>query len=116
MLFIKIELWPGGDRTRKRELGQMTIGNIGGDIERGDYAVHATEHPSDITGLPKGMDEQFVVKNHKRRQSVWALVGLAAVRAVAHHGMKEVRAELAEERAALRVVGATKKHMENGRG
>lgn len=102
MLFIKVELWPGGDRTRKRELGQMTIGNIGGDTERGDYAVHTTEHPSDITGLPKGMDEQFVFKNHKRRQSVWALVGLAAVRAVAHHGMKEVRAELKEERERKR--------------
>jgi hypothetical protein len=102
MLVVKVEVWSDGDRTRKREVGQMTIGNIGGDIERGDYAVHATERPSDITDMPNGMYEGFLLKNHKRRQSVWALVGLAAVRAVSHYGMKQVRAELKGEREKMR--------------
>lgn len=112
MLVVKVELWPHGDRTKRRELGQMTIGNVGGDIERGDYLVNASERPSDITGLPDGMDEEFLVKNHKRQQSVWAIIGRAAISAVSHQGMKAVRTELAQERAVKDVLDAVKKYGE----
>ncbi len=39
MLVIKIELWPGGDKSRARSLGEAEIANVGGDAQIGDYAV-----------------------------------------------------------------------------
>lgn len=98
MLVVKVELWPHGDRTRKRELGQMTVSNIGGDVERGNYLVQASEHPSDVTGLDKGLNESFVVQNHLRRSSVWALVGRAAGMADMHNNMRRLADEVREER------------------
>ena len=42
MLVVKIELWPGGDEKRCREIGRMRIINQGGtaSAERGDYSIH----------------------------------------------------------------------------
>ena len=47
MVYCRIELWPGGDRTKARLLQEATIANVGGDRERGDYAVgvsHSTTY------------------------------------------------------------------------
>jgi hypothetical protein len=42
MLVIKVEMWPGGDGMRRRELGRMKIANTGssGDPKRGNYRVN----------------------------------------------------------------------------
>jgi hypothetical protein len=37
MLMVKIEMWPHGDSSRKRDLAAIAIGNVGGDAETGDY-------------------------------------------------------------------------------
>lgn len=41
MLYARLELWPGGDRSRRKVLGHVTISNDGtsGDPRRGDYAA-----------------------------------------------------------------------------
>ena len=41
MLVVKIELWPGGDKSRCREIGRMHIINQGGtaSAQRGNYAI-----------------------------------------------------------------------------
>lgn len=48
MLVIHIELWPGGDGSRRRKLGQINIGNDGTGTEAiGNYIVaasHTGEH------------------------------------------------------------------------
>lgn len=115
MLVIKVELWPGGDAGERREIAHMRISNISNLAERSDYRIVATEQPSDITGMPDGMSESFVVQNHKRRQSVWAIVGRAAYSAVTHWSFREMAREnqAARERAAVaNVLDAVKKYGE----
>lgn len=41
MLVVKIELWPFGDSSRKKELGYIEIWNTGKKSDKGDeYAYH----------------------------------------------------------------------------
>lgn len=38
MIYVKVELWPFGDESRKETIGEMVIYNTGtGTPERGDY-------------------------------------------------------------------------------
>ena len=37
MLVVRMEIWPGGDESRKREIGRANIANVGGDSAVGDY-------------------------------------------------------------------------------
>ncbi len=53
MIYIKIAMWPGGDQTRERLLGEGTIANVGGDASFGDYqcllfkSPEYSKHPGD---------------------------------------------------------------------
>lgn len=98
MLVIKVELWPGGDMSKARDIAQMTISNTSNLAERSNYHVVATELPSDTTGLVDGLNENFVVQNHLRRSSVWALIGRAAGMADMHNNMRRLGNEVREER------------------
>lgn len=47
MVYVRVELWPGGDRTKARLLQEATIANVGGTGEFGNYAVkvsHSTTY------------------------------------------------------------------------
>jgi hypothetical protein len=46
MIMVKIEIWPMGDESRKRDLAAIAIANVGGDHELGDYA-YAVSHQID---------------------------------------------------------------------
>jgi hypothetical protein len=37
MLVVRIELWPKGDESTKRDLAVIAIANVGGDATAGDY-------------------------------------------------------------------------------
>lgn len=39
MIVVRVELWPSGDESSKRELGVAHIANTGGTHEIGEYAV-----------------------------------------------------------------------------
>lgn len=39
MIYIRVELWPKGDRSRPRVLGEAVIENVGGDEELGAYRM-----------------------------------------------------------------------------
>ncbi len=39
MIYIRVELWPKGDRKRSRLLGEGVIENVGGDDKVGDYRM-----------------------------------------------------------------------------
>ncbi|CAH1656977.1 conserved hypothetical protein [Hyphomicrobiales bacterium] len=45
MLVCNIEIWPGGNREKARDLGVVEIANIGGTAESGDYAVKLSKSP-----------------------------------------------------------------------
>lgn len=43
MIVVRMELWPGGDQTKARPLGVITIVNDGtGTVEEGNYDVAAS--------------------------------------------------------------------------
>lgn len=39
MIVVRVELWPLGDKTKARCLGEAEIENVGGDMTTGHYAV-----------------------------------------------------------------------------
>lgn len=39
MIVVKTEMWPGGDESKKYDLGRTYIYNSGGDNKKGDYQV-----------------------------------------------------------------------------
>ncbi len=39
MIYVRVELWPKGDRSRPRPLGEAVIENVGGDEKLGSYRV-----------------------------------------------------------------------------
>ncbi len=74
MLVVRVELWPGGFESGKRQIALMRIYNDGtGDDERGNYIVQQLSYGDDpVTGkLPLS---EGVVKDHNRACSVWELV------------------------------------------
>jgi len=70
MIVVKIELWPMGFESKKRELGRMFIDNQGGTDKRGDYRVRV---------LRKGSTDKVLreckVENYPRRSyNIWRLI------------------------------------------
>jgi len=74
VLVVKLELWPGGNPARAREIGRVDIANVGGDPDFADYAV----------SLQAGRDwndRAGSVTGHDRQLPAWVLVS-RALRAV----------------------------------
>ncbi|HSY50415.1 MAG TPA: hypothetical protein VLC46_16505 [Thermoanaerobaculia bacterium] len=45
MIVVRVELWPKGDESRKREIGLGQITNVGSSTARGDYTVKLLKSP-----------------------------------------------------------------------
>lgn len=72
MIYVRVELWPHGDRGRARTLAEMTVTNDGtGTRESGNYRVRAT-----LASRPR---ESVVgrVRAFPRRLNVWFLIDRA---------------------------------------
>lgn len=73
MIVVRIELWPLGNRSRRREIGQIVIANDGtGDREAGNYnaaLAHAASHES-----KPGCWKAGRVEGHSRSLSPYHLV------------------------------------------
>ena len=80
MLRITVTLVPGGDESRAREIARANVANISDLADKSDYEVAVGEEASTVSGLP-AQGASFKVLGHHRRQSVWSLVTLVAMRA-----------------------------------
>jgi hypothetical protein len=72
MLIVRIEFWPGGDKSRALEIGRLDITNLGTThCERwGNYAVRMFRK-----GSAKTVQRVAEVNNYARRSNpVWKLV------------------------------------------
>lgn len=72
MIVIKIELWPNGFESRKKEIGRMHITNKGTSKEpnRGDYKVEIMRRgTTDIV-----QKESEVINYPRKSYSVWVLI------------------------------------------
>ena len=76
MLVLKLELWPGGDRAKARDLGTLEIGNVGGDVDEGEYRCLLKE-PVEPGELALAGCE---IRGWRRANGAWALVTEALVR------------------------------------
>lgn len=71
MIVVKIELWPFGNEANKRDIGTIEIGNVGGDMQTGEYDIRMFEGNRTLkwagmlTGFPRMMCD------------AWDLVGRA---------------------------------------
>ncbi|VVB50640.1 Uncharacterised protein [uncultured archaeon] len=90
MLYVRIELWPGGDRDRRKVLGEMAIANdCSGSMATGNYNVwHRTDpKPEKMLDDPQkpgqglflrnwfGKMKPARVENHPRQAvTVWHLI------------------------------------------
>jgi hypothetical protein len=76
VLVIRVELWPGGDERRKRELALMTIANDGtGDIKTGNYVGSVFRKGALAEDCTKRPLRSAEVKGYKRLNlHVWNLV------------------------------------------
>jgi len=45
MIYIRIEMWPKGDKTKARLLGEGQIANVGGTAANGNYTVKLLKSP-----------------------------------------------------------------------
>lgn len=78
MLRVTVELVPGGDEARARPIAHMMIANISSLADISDYEVQAHEGANAVAGTP-ACKTKGIVRRHDRRQTVWSLVGKAAV-------------------------------------
>lgn len=69
MIVIKIELWPMGFESMKKEIGRMLIDNQGGTDTRGDYRVRVLRK-----GTTKVQREGTVENYPRKSYSIWRLV------------------------------------------
>jgi hypothetical protein len=61
MVVVTVALWPGGDKSRAKVLGEAEIANVGGTRETGDYEVRLlkwgagrrTWKTGRVTGFPR---------------------------------------------------------------
>lgn len=77
MLRIIVELAPGGYELAKRERARTKLGNISNLAAVSTYVIRAGEAAHPLTGTP-AWQRTGKIGDHKRDQSVWALVERAA--------------------------------------
>ena len=73
MLLVTIEVVPGGFEPMSRKIASIRISNLSNLHRISDYHVEATENANPLAGTPLRTTE-CMVRNHNRRQSVWALL------------------------------------------
>lgn len=66
MLVIKVEIWPGGDPNRAREIGRMGMANVSDLDETSDYIF--------VSQNDKGEVASGLVEKHERAAGFWQLL------------------------------------------
>lgn len=88
MLRISVEIDPGGDAHRRRELASAAVSNVSDLADLSRYRVFAREGANEVAGAD-AWEAMGHIGGHDRRQSVWALVekvaAWAAVEAREHN-------------------------------
>jgi hypothetical protein len=98
MIMVNIEMWPGGDSARKRPIGSMTIANIGGSSERGDYRVRLMKSPE--YAKTAGVWKSGKVEGFRRHFGPFDLLLQALVACIAYRAETPLPSLAAIERAA----------------
>jgi len=73
MLVITAEIWPGGERARKRLIGEMRIANESDLADVSSYSV-TTFQIADPGSGAAAWQSSIVIHGHRRGDGAWALV------------------------------------------
>lgn len=76
MLVISAEIWPGGDESRAYVVGEIFAANESNLAPISSYSVTVRQEESAALGIA-GFENRFMLHDHDRRSSVWALVAAA---------------------------------------
>ena len=82
MIYIRIELWPMGSRSRSQVLGEAKIANVGGDEFVGNYVADLSKKGG-FKARPKikgYLDPEAVRVMLPRESSVWKQVNVEGFR------------------------------------
>jgi hypothetical protein len=87
MLYIRVELWPWGERERRKTLAEMVIANDGtGSNEEGNYRIWQKTDSVKLLDNPVFPEESLTFKSwieklspwrvekHNRESSIWLLI------------------------------------------
>lgn len=79
MIRVLVQMVPGGDERRTRELGRAELGNLSaaGPSIFSSYSIVAHEGSNPLAGTGP-WECRGTIENHDRRESVWKLVERAA--------------------------------------
>lgn len=89
-VYVRVELWPQGDRSKARLLQEAIIANVGGTATHGDYAVrvsHSTAFHGDgfanpARPTPAEVWKEARIERHARNLSPFHLVCKAVGKAI----------------------------------
>ena len=70
MIMVKIELWPNGDRTRRRQIAAIAVANVSELADVSDYVA--------VRWTDAGAMEAVSVRAHRRSAGIWPLLARAA--------------------------------------
>lgn len=89
-MIVSVQLHPGGDAFRAKEIARMVLGNVSNLNVLSNYALLAREGSNPVTG---NAPVQIVskIRRHRRAQSVWALVAKAAKRSAKMIELGEIK-------------------------
>lgn len=73
MIYVSIELWPGGNRSRARQLGRMAIGNVSNLSDTSDYKALVSSEGDLSLGI-EPLTATVSVTGHKRSDGVIRLL------------------------------------------
>jgi hypothetical protein len=95
MLVVRVEVWPGGDPTRRRQVGCAGIANVSGLNEVSDYVGLLTDDA--------GRQITVVVRGHRRAAGFWVLLAQACDPSAAASDTSSALVEQASEAIAKRL-------------
>ena len=78
MLRVTVEIWPGGDDARARAIAIANVANVSDLADMSDYVVSVSEAYNPVINTPPWLRRGYV-RQHDRRQSVWALITKVAL-------------------------------------
>ncbi|MCK5607007.1 hypothetical protein KAR91_34305 [Candidatus Pacearchaeota archaeon] len=82
MIHVRVDMWPKGDESRKYNLFDMTMSNVGGDANKSDYCVRLYRRlkkgwPNVRPGYTMPLHTRVVNGHHRKRVHVSQLVAKA---------------------------------------
>jgi hypothetical protein len=93
MIYIRVEMWPGGFKERARLLGEATISNQGGNPDRADYRIEIKKSPeyakAENVGKPWRRGE--VIDFPRARLGPWDLLLRGLLACVGHRNREVLR-------------------------